>query len=60
MVRSPQPDGRGSPTLVAAGHPLGCWVNQAVFMFLVMLGVVSLAVVVGLIWLLLEGWGRPY
>jgi drug/metabolite transporter (DMT)-like permease len=27
---------------------------------LVMLGVVSLAIVVGLIWLLLEGWGRPY
>jgi drug/metabolite transporter (DMT)-like permease len=27
---------------------------------LVMLGAVSLAIVVGLIWLLLEGWGRPY
>ncbi len=27
---------------------------------LVILGVVSLAIVVGLIWLLLQGWGRPY
>jgi hypothetical protein len=27
---------------------------------LVILGVVSLAIVVGLIWLLLEGMGRPY
>jgi hypothetical protein len=27
---------------------------------LVILGVVSLAIVVGLIWLLLEGLGRPY